>query len=274
MESHREPESIASALSRLKSDAKRRPALVPNWKDHLPEGTRWQPGDIGDPACPECKGVGYVRVEVEPGHPMFGKLFVCDCAEARVRAARIATLQKASALSARDLALRWSDVQLHDTIREAVQSVRQTLAAGWGWVYLWGGPGPGKTLILKTALAECIEQSADAVYANWADLLQHLRAGYDSRDYDERVERWRAVKVLAVDEFGRAKESEWAREAQARIFNARYESALDGKTVTLFASNYPPERADEWFADRVRDGRFQVVEIKAPSMRPMMERQP
>src|SRR5512136_2762130 len=33
----------------------------------------------GDPDCPICHGVGYVREEWPLGHPNFGKLQVCTC---------------------------------------------------------------------------------------------------------------------------------------------------------------------------------------------------
>lgn len=67
-------------------------------------------------------------------------------------------------------------------------------------------------------------------------------------------------------------ETEWVAEARAKIFNARYESAAhQRKTITLFSSNFVPERGEDWFADRIRDGRFTVVEVTGPSMRPLME---
>jgi len=264
-------ESLHSAINRIQGNRSESRRLVDDWQSTLPADSRWRPGDLGEPACPVCHGIGYVRVEAPVGHPLFGKLFVCDCAEQGLRAVQLASLQAASALSVADLAINWSSVTTTNAVVGlALQAVRATLNAGSGWCFIWGPPGPGKTLLLKAAVAQAIRDGQPAVYANWADLLQHLRAGYDKGDYDERVERWRTVKVLAVDEFGRAKDTEWTREAQARIFNQRYESALGQETVTLFASNWPPEKSDDWFADRVRDGRFRVVELAAPSMRPLM----
>jgi hypothetical protein len=263
-------ESLRSAIAKLTSNAKQAPGLVPDWEQQLPAGSRWRPGDAGDPACPTCRGVGYVSAGVPIGHPLFGKLFVCECAESGLFAAQQARLQEASALSIPDLSLSWGSVVGAGPIGLALSAARATLNDGFGWCYVWGPPGPGKTLMLKAAVAEAIRAGQAAVYVNWYDLLQHLRSGYDKGDYDERVERWRAVPVLAVDEFGRAKDTEWAREAQARIFNHRYEAAIARESVTLFASNFAPEKADDWFADRVHDGRFKVIEVVAPSMRPMM----
>ncbi len=38
----------------------------------------------GDPNCPHCHGVGYLRAEVPVGHPDFGKLQICVCRHANV----------------------------------------------------------------------------------------------------------------------------------------------------------------------------------------------
>ena len=38
----------------------------------------------GDPNCPFCHGVGYLRADVPVGDPDFGKLQVCVCRRARV----------------------------------------------------------------------------------------------------------------------------------------------------------------------------------------------
>jgi hypothetical protein len=53
--------------------------LVHDWRDMIPPGSRWQPGDPGNPACKICGGTGYVRLELPVGHPKFGKIFLCDC---------------------------------------------------------------------------------------------------------------------------------------------------------------------------------------------------
>lgn len=263
-------ESISSVMSRLKQPQEKR-RLVADWAEHIPTGSRWMPGDLGEPSCLSCKGLGYLRLELPTGHPDFGKLFACDCAAQRLEAARVNQLSRASALEPEDLSLDWGQVALTPALAPAVEAVRSTLSRGWGWVYLYGPPGPGKTLVLKTAVAESLRVNRAAVFVNWFDLLDHLRAGYDKGDYDERLAQWRAAPVLAVDEFGRAKESEWAREAQGKLFAPRYESALRKRTVTLFGSNFEPDKAEDWFADRLADNRFKIVQVGGPSMRPYME---
>lgn len=263
-------ETLNSVLARLRQPQETR-RMVADWSATLPDGSRWFPGASGDATCPACKGLGYMRLNLPLGHPSFGKLYVCECAEAKVEAAQANRLSRASALDPADLALAWGSVGLTPAIAPAVQAVRETLARGWGWVYVWGPPGPGKTLLLKTAVAECLRANQGAVFVNWFDLLDHLRAGYDQGDYDERLALWRSAPVLVVDEFGRAKDSEWVREAQGKVFTPRYESALRQRTVTLFGSNFEPAKAEDWFADRLADNRFKIVQVGGMSMRPLME---
>lgn len=53
--------------------------LVRDWREMIPEGSRWMPGDPGNPACRICEGIGYLRVDLPVGHPDFGQLLLCDC---------------------------------------------------------------------------------------------------------------------------------------------------------------------------------------------------
>jgi DNA replication protein DnaC len=39
---------------------------------------------LGDPNCPHCGGLGYLRIDVPLGHPDFGKLQICTCRQGRV----------------------------------------------------------------------------------------------------------------------------------------------------------------------------------------------
>jgi hypothetical protein len=55
--------------------------IVKDWKSLLPPGSRWNPGDPGNPSCGICQGTGYVRMDLPIGHPDFGKIFYCDCVD-------------------------------------------------------------------------------------------------------------------------------------------------------------------------------------------------
>ena len=52
---------------------------VHDWEAHLPAGSIWTPGSHGQPGCPICKGMGWLRKELPTYHADFGKLVFCDC---------------------------------------------------------------------------------------------------------------------------------------------------------------------------------------------------
>jgi hypothetical protein len=52
---------------------------VKSWREMLPPGSRWNPGDPGDPNCKVCDGTGFVRLDLPVNHPQFGKVHYCDC---------------------------------------------------------------------------------------------------------------------------------------------------------------------------------------------------
>ena len=64
--------------------SQKNPAIVRDWRDMIPSGSRWFPGCPGRPDCKTCEGTGYLRLEPLPiGHPYFGKIVLCDCVRAR-----------------------------------------------------------------------------------------------------------------------------------------------------------------------------------------------
>lgn len=224
-----------------------------------------------DENCPECHGVGGYRLDLPVWHPRFGKFFECVCVVANREAGVGVAYRGGSGLLDAELSLTWAKLADTDALAPAIAAVRRVMLRGWGWVYLSGDYGTGKTLLLKTAVAETLRAGRGATYALQAELLRHLRKGFTSEDFDERLEAWRDARVLCLDEMGRANETGWTQEAQSLIFGPRYESALaEHKNITIYASNFGAAAMPEWLDSRLRDGRFEVVEVKGPDMRPLM----
>lgn len=245
---------------------------VSNWRDTLPLGSMWHPGSIGKPDCVMCLGLGLVSADVPVRHPLFGRLYACDCVEGGDAYRRVLRLSESSGLMPADRALTWGSVFQNRAAHDTAKAIKGVLERGWGWCYLHGDPGPGKTLALKIAVAELVRSGTPAVFVEWADLLEHLRKGFDEGDYERRVEDWRFVDTLAIDEFGRAKATDWVNEATLRVLNRRYERAtVEHKGVTLFASNFSPSDHDEWMESRLMDKRFSVVHVVGPDMRALMK---
>ena len=53
---------------------------------------------LGDPDCPICHGIGYVRYDVPEDHPQFGKAIDCECRRSQTESSRQAYLRKLGGL--------------------------------------------------------------------------------------------------------------------------------------------------------------------------------
>jgi hypothetical protein len=77
--------SISEVMDEMKGARRNSPQLVRDWREMIPDGSRWHPGDPGDPKCTTCEGTGYLRIEGLPvTHSYFGKLVLCDCVTFRM----------------------------------------------------------------------------------------------------------------------------------------------------------------------------------------------
>lgn len=220
------------------------------------------------PVCPTCHNTGWLRKDVPIDHPDFGTLTPCHCQDMDVYGAHSGLTEKEIQF------LSWDEVLDQGEAHKAMQVVQDVVEAGYGMVYLWGGPGIAKSLLLKIAVAQMINRRKQAAYISMSALLDNLREAYDT-DYPnmqsvERLRRWSSIPVLAIDEFDKVKDTEYVHERRMRLLDERYTSAIREQSITLYASNEAPEAYDNYITDRLRDGRCQVVKLTGESLRPTM----
>lgn len=242
-----------------------------------------------DPAgadCPECGGTGFFRADVPVGDPRFGRPVRCQNPVHATQA--ITRLGSLTQMVEADTRLRLSDITPLPGNEAMLKKCRQMLDRPWGWLYLWGGPGNAKTVALK---AMCNHLSAagyrPVVYIKFTRLVEIMRAAtaaqYGKKTHFEQnggnMELWDngpidaynrllAIKVLAIEEFDKARETGLMEEFRFDFLDDRYEQALRGETITMFASQLPPEAMPGPLESRVNDGRFMVVENRAGDTRP------
>jgi DNA replication protein DnaC len=104
---------------------------------------------------------------------------------------------------------------------------------------LYGSPGAGKTHLLVGALRHLtLEKGVAGRYVEFMLLLSDIRAGFSSdRSHMETLKPLVGVPVLAIDELGKERGTEWERSMLDELISRRYNSGL----ATLFATNYFPE---------------------------------
>lgn len=223
--------------------------------------------------CATCQDIGLVRFDTDDlKHPMFGKLVPCpDCGQAR----KTPAFEDTSGLHPSERSLGWADLLKLDgrNIQDGECAVTRALHRGYGWVYLHGDYGLGKTLLLKVAVARCLQRGIHAIYTSTAEIMDELRAAYDATNPNEealrRLNTFIHVPVLAVDEFEKVNETGFVQEKRFRLFDKRYERATrQEEGVTLFAANLAPEKVnDPALRDRLLDARFARVELTGASVR-------
>src|SRR3990167_11564292 len=116
-------------------------------------------------------------------------------------------------------------------------------------VLVHGNFGCGKTNALAVAVNEALERGYSAAFVTMAELLDHLRSGYDDPklDYADRYRLWQKVDVLAIDELDRFAPTEWAAEKVFGLLNSRYEAPC----LTLLATNRDASEVDGYLTARI-----------------------
>ena len=226
--------------------------------------------------CQTCNDTGAVSAGAPIGHPMFGKIFPCPACQSGKSIANGASPDEYGLLPS-DRALAWGDVlDLHtvSNTSEAKMAIKATLERGYGWVYLWGNYGTAKTTLLKIAVAEYLrKQALPAVYARMSDIMDEIRAGYDSKTPNteaiRRLRWWSSVPLLAIDEAEKVNETGMVEERRFQLLDTRYEAATRQRFgITLIAANVAPRAMPATIASRISDGRFTVVHLTGKDFRP------
>lgn len=225
--------------------------------------------------CPNCGGSGWLREDVLPSHPKFGKPVRCE--NPMHYEDRLKRLNQITPPTESDLRKRLEHITESPKNQQMLVAARELVNDPQGWLFIWGGPGNAKTDCLQAIVNELnLKGEGPATYVTLGELLDYIRETQKPNPVEEYVDRYnrlKGIKVLAIDEMDKTRATEFADEFRFKFLNERYRSAEDGKTVTIFAGNTDPQEFEiAPLYDRFRDGRFKVVENTAPSARPEMRR--
>jgi len=233
----------------------------------------------GDPNCPHCAGLGYLRVDRPVGHPEFGKVQVCVCRQAeaarhaRTRLYAISQLNELKALSFDNFVPR-GHVGMGNLQADSVESAfnqSQRYAHGLdGWFVLQGGYGSGKTHLAAAIANFAVEMGITTIFITVPDLLDTLRFTYQNPDesFEERFEEIRRTPLLIMDDFGTQNATPWAQEKLFQIINFRYINRLPLVVTTNLSLKEIEGRIRSRLADPDLVTR---VQITAPDYRRPMD---
>ena len=101
---------------------------------------------------------------------------------------------------------------------------------------LYGRPGAGKTHLLAATLRWlALEKGVAGRYVEFMLLLSDIRAGFsENRSHMDILKPLLFVPVLAIDELGKERGTEWERSMLDELISRRFNAGL----ATLFATNY------------------------------------
>jgi DNA replication protein DnaC len=253
--------NLAGATSRAKSKT--------SSKDKIPVFA------LGDPNCPHCHGLGYLRREAEPGSPDFGRLDICVCRQSQVAQTvreRLFSLSHLDEL--RDLTFesfqsrgrKGVGEQQANSLEWALNRSRQYAGKLEGWLLLQGGYGCGKTHLAAAIANSAVSTGVPTLFLTVPDLLDTLRFSYDSNDvtFEQRFEEIRNSPLLVLDDFGTQNATSWAQEKLFQIINYRYINKLPLVVTTNLDLDEIEARIRSRLADPELVG---MVRISAPDYR-------
>jgi DNA replication protein DnaC len=203
--------------------------------------------------CPKCRGAGFLRADVQYGHPNFGKPIPCECKEAERKEKRRQQLREMSNLDA----YRSSSFKTFNPRVPGVQEAYEECVAYArnpdGWLLLVGANGCGKTHLAVAIANQCLDRGSVVLFSVVPDLLDHLRAAFapDANEvYDQLFAKMREAEVLILDDLGAQQSSPWANEKLFQIFNYRYNL---GMPTVITANPRGLQGIDERIRSRLSD---------------------
>lgn len=230
---------------------------------------------LGDPDCPYCAGLGYLRRDVPLGQPDFGKLEICSCRQADVtRAVRerlfsLSHLDELQHLTFEAFQPRgriglgeWQS----NLLEIAYNTARQYAASLRGWLLLQGGFGCGKTHLAAAIANFAVSMGVPTLFLTVPDLLDLLRFSFAAEDttFEQRFDEIRNAPLLVLDDFGTQNATAWAQEKLFQIVNYRYINRLP----LVVTTNAPLDEIEDRIRSRLKDPELvSVLHINVPDYR-------
>jgi DNA replication protein DnaC len=232
-------------------------------------------GGAGNPECPICGGIGYIRNDVPVGHPEFGRIKPCVCMQGILQSQASERLYRFSHLE-RLQHMTFDSFSPHGRVALspiAQKSLEQAYNLAYsfaqtrnGWLLLEGGFGCGKTHLAAAIANFCAEHGIPTMFLTAPDLLDWLRASFEGNDerFSERFEEIREVPMLVLDDFGTQNGTPWAQEKLFQLIDHRYVN----QSPTVVTTNLRLEEIEGRIRSRLADTeRVSRVRILAPDYR-------
>ena len=227
--------------------------------------------------CTSCGGTGFVREALTENGRRYERVRVCTCAlhnrcAKSFNAAHIPAVHATSTLD---------NFKCTNIAANKAHAHVQAFLMGWPSSRGFGVAGPvgcGKTHLLAAALRYlALELGIGIGYVDASLLYAQIRRGFsEGKSGGEIIAPLAEVEVLAIDELGKGRGSQFEFETLDDLISRRYNSAK----TTLFATNYSltaPEdrsRGDDKSAMRVTNGLHKRPDARSDDKTPVKKDAP
>ncbi len=197
--------------------------------------------------CPLCNGTGWVAMEAEPGHPggRWARRRRCACNVLperinRFNDAGIPARHADSRLASFDPRGSPGLIPVHKVAMQWPQQFQPGKAENRGMV-LHGDVGRGKTHLMVGMLRELVFTAGVTVrFVEFSHLLSEIKSGFDAgRGASELLDPLVSVEVLAIDELGKGRNTEFEQTVIDELVSRRY----NAMAPILATTNYGPGEA-------------------------------
>lgn len=214
----------------------------------------------GDPDCPKCKGIGYLRMDLPIDHTDFGKVELCSCRQPEIahriheRLFEMSNLNALQHLSFENFEQRGRigiSPGEADSLEQAFNLAKIYSRELKGWLLFQGEYGCGKTHLAAAIANFAVSMGVPTLFITVPDLLDTLRMAYSSAEitFEERFEQIRNAQLLILDDFGTQNATQWAQEKLFQIINYRYINKL----ATIVTTNVPLSEIEDRIRSRLID---------------------
>ncbi len=210
---------------------------------------------VEEKLCPLCQGSGW--------KPAGTRVARCDCvagtrAEKLLERARIPRRFENCELAEFDTRFKGAHASLAEAKLVAEGFVRDYPAGTASGLLFVGGAGVGKTHLAVGIIIEMIRRKGIAcLFYDYQDLIKDIQHSYNPSVSTTELEVLKPVfstEILALDDLGSSRPTEWVWEAVSFIINARYNNRLP-TIITTNYPNLPQAEADEEPVDNLAKAR-------------------